>query len=155
MLFSEAGNFDWIIQGQTRGPHFFTAFNGDGKFETRGPGWGINPITGDPAPIEATDEAAQAAAGGALMPNGMPYTANAAYRVIANVPQRLTDKQPTYTTINVGLGWRKTDGMMGVRFFVNNVFNTTYATNMATQPGNYTRFYNDPRMAGIRVRMDF
>jgi iron complex outermembrane receptor protein len=146
MLFSEAGNFDWIIQGQTRGPHFFTAFNGDGKFETRGPGWGINPITGAPAPIEAT---------AGTLPDGTPYMANAAYAVIANVPQRLTDKQPTYTTINIGLGWRKADGLMGVRFFVNNVFNTTYATNMATQPGNYTRFYNDPRMAGVRVRMDF
>jgi len=144
ILFSEAGNFDWIIQGQTRGPHFFTAFNGDGKFETRGPGWGINPITGAAAPIETFD------------PDGDgPLTANAAYTVIANVPQRLTDKQPTYTTINLGLGWRKADGLMGVRFFVNNVFNTTYATNMATQPGNYTRFYNDPRMAGVRVRMDF
>jgi outer membrane receptor protein involved in Fe transport len=75
--------------------------------------------------------------------------------VIANVPQRLTDRQPTYTIINIGLGWRRPDGLMSIRGFVNNVFNINYATNMATQPGNYTRFFNDPRMAGVRVRMDF
>jgi len=144
IIFSEVGSFDWIIQGQTRGPHFFTAFNGDGSFETRGPDWGVNPITGEAAPIEATD------------PDGAgPLTANAQYAVIAGNQQRLTDKQPTYTTINIGAGWRKPDGMMSIRLFVNNVFNTTYATNMATQPGNYTRFYNDPRMAGVRVRFDF
>jgi iron complex outermembrane receptor protein len=146
LLFSEVGSFDWIIQGQTRGPHFFTAFNGDGKFETRGPGWGVNPITGDPAPIEAT---------AGTLADGTPYTANAQYAVIASQPQRLTDRQPTYTTINIGLGWRRPDGLMSIRGFVNNVFNVTYNTNMATQPGNYTRFYNDPRMAGVRVRMDF
>jgi len=147
LIFTEsAGAFDWIIQGQTRGPHFFTAFNGNGEFETRGPGWGINPITGAPQPIEATD---------GTLPDGTPYTANGQYAVIANVPQRLTDRQPTYTIINIGLGWRRPDGLMSIRGFVNNVFNINYATNMATQPGNYTRFYNDPRMAGVRVRMDF
>jgi len=143
---SGAGSFDWIIQGQTRRPHFFTAFNGDKKFETRGPGWGINPITGAPQPIEAM---------AGTLPDGTPYAANAQYAVIAGNQQRLDDRVPTYTTINIGLGWRRTDGLMSVRGFVNNVFNTTYATNIATQPGNYTRFYNDPRMAGVRVRMDF
>jgi iron complex outermembrane recepter protein len=146
LLFTDVGSFDWIIQGQTRGPHFFTAFNGDGKFETRGPGWGINPITGMPAPIEAT---------AGTLPDGTAYMANAQYAVIANAQQRLTDRQPTYTTVNIGFGWRRPDGLMSVRGFVNNVFDTVYATNMATQPGNYTRFYNDPRMAGVRVRMDF
>jgi iron complex outermembrane receptor protein len=146
LIFSEAGSFDWIIQGQTRGPHFFTAFNGDGSFEKRGPGWGINPITNEPAPIEAT---------AGTLPDGTPYAANAQYAVIAGNQQRLDDKVPTYTTINIGLGWRKPDGMMSVRAFVNNVFNTTYETSIATQPGNYTRFYNDPRMAGVRFRMDF
>ena len=27
---TEFGNFDWIIQGQTRGRHFMTPYNGDG-----------------------------------------------------------------------------------------------------------------------------
>ena len=84
-----------------------------------------------------------------------PAPGNAQYTVIANNPQRLSDRVPTYTTINIGFGWRKPDGMMSIRGFVNNVFNTTYATSIATQPGNYTRFYNDPRMAGVRVRFDF
>jgi hypothetical protein len=143
LIFTEAGSFDWIIQGQTRGPHFFTAFNGDGKFEKRGPGWGINPITGAPQPIEADD------------PNDPNDMGNAQYTIIANQQQRLNDRVPTYTTINLGFGWRKPDGMMSIRGFVNNVFNATYATSIATQPGNYTRFYNDPRMAGVRVRFDF
>jgi iron complex outermembrane receptor protein len=145
LIFTDVGSFDWIIQGQTRGPHFFTAFNGDGGFETRGPGWGINPITGAAQPIEATD------------PDGAegPLTNNPQYAIIAAQQGRLNDRVPTYTTINLGFGWRKPDGMLSVRGFVNNVFNTTYATSIATQPGNYTRFYNDPRMAGVRVRMDF
>jgi iron complex outermembrane receptor protein len=136
LIFTAVGNFDWIIQGQTRGPHFFTPFNGDGtRFAPRGPGWGVDPITGDPAPIEADN--------------------NQQYGVIANNLQRLDDKVPTYTVFNLGLGWRRTDGLLSIRGFVNNVFDTAYATNIGSTSGNNQRFFNDPRMAGVRVRMDF
>jgi outer membrane receptor protein involved in Fe transport len=56
---------------------------------------------------------------------------------------------------NVGLGWRRTDGLLSVRGFVNNVFDTAYATTIASTAGNNIRFFNDPRTAGVRVRMDF
>jgi len=136
LIFTGAGSFDWIFQGQTRGPHFFNAFNGDGtKFETRGPGWGINPIIGASEPIEVET--------------------NQQYAVIANNIERLDDHVPTYSTFNLGFGWRRTDGLMSVRGFVNNVFNVTYATSITSQSGYNTRFFNDPRMAGVRVRMDF
>jgi len=136
LIYTAAGSFDWIIQGQTVGPHFFNAFNGDGtKFEKRGPGWGVDPITGASTPLEAET--------------------NAQYAVYAGNIQRLDDKVSTFTSFNVGLGWRRPDGMLSIRGFVNNVFNVTYATNIINQAGNNIRFYNDPRMAGVRVRMDF
>jgi iron complex outermembrane recepter protein len=146
IIFTEAGSFDWIIQAQTRGKHFFNAFNGDGTgFEDRAPGWGIDPVTGQPNPIES-DTAVCTAAGQNTCNN---------YAAIAANPQRLDDHQPTYTTVNVGLGWKKPDGMIGVRFFVNNVFDTLYATNIISQSGFNGHYFNDPRMAGVRVRMDF
>ena len=30
LIFTEAGAFDWVIQGQTRATHYMTVFNGDG-----------------------------------------------------------------------------------------------------------------------------
>jgi hypothetical protein len=146
LIFTEAGAFDWIIQGQTRGKHFFNAFNGDGTgFVDRAPGWGVNPITGEEQPIEADPDLCTAAG---------RNTCNQ-YAAIANNVERLDDVQPTYTTVNVGLGWRKPDRMMSVRFFVNNVFNALYANNIISQSGFNGHYFNDPRMAGVRVRMDF
>src|SRR5690606_19399442 len=111
VIFTSIGSFDWIIQGQTRGPHFFNAFNGDGtRLETRGPGWGIDPVTGNPAPIEVET--------------------NDAYAAIAANVERLDDKVDTYTQVNIGLGWRRADGMLSIRGFVNNVFDVVYATNI-------------------------
>jgi iron complex outermembrane recepter protein len=144
LIFTDIGLFDWIIQGQTRGPHFFTPYNGDGtRFAPRGPGWGVNPITGVPQPIEADN------------PDDPNDTFNQQYNVLANNLERLYDKVPTYTTFNLGFGWRRTDGLVSIRGFVNNVFDTVYATNILSTSGNNVRFYNDPRMAGIRVRTDF
>jgi outer membrane receptor protein involved in Fe transport len=60
-----------------------------------------------------------------------------------------------YTSFNLGFGWRRTDGMLSIRGFVNNLFDTTYANNILSTSGNNIRFYNDPRMFGVRVRLDF
>ena len=146
LIFTDAGSFDWIIQGQTRGQHFFNAFNGDGtKLEDRAPTWGINPITGASEPIEVDPTL--------CTPAGQNTCTQ--YAAVANNVQRLDDHQPTYTTFNLGLGWRKPDGMIAVRFFVNNVFNTLYANNIISQSGFNGHYFNDPRMAGMRVRMEF
>jgi len=146
LIFTEAGSFDWIIQAQTRAKHFFNAFNGDGtSFEDRGPGWGVDPVTGEPAPIEADPTLCTEAGSNTCTQ----------YAAVANNIVRLDDHQPTYTTVNVGIGWKKPDGMISVRGFVNNVFNITYATNIISQAGFNGHYFNDPRMAGVRVRLDF
>jgi iron complex outermembrane receptor protein len=130
---TEAGNFDWIIQGQTRGRHFMTPFNGDGtSLAPRGPDWGIG-SRGENQNLDA----------------------NAAYQVVAANVQRFDDEVPTYTVFNLGLGWRRTDGLLSIRAFVNNVLDVTYANTIGSTSGNNIRFYNDPRMAGVRVRMDY
>ncbi|MEO8179858.1 MAG: TonB-dependent receptor [Deltaproteobacteria bacterium] len=135
LIFTEAGSFDWIIQGQTRGQHFMTPYNGNGtRFAPRGPGWGID-ATGNPAPIEVDT--------------------NPQYEVLTRNLQRFDDRVPTYTVFNVGVGWKRTDGLLSIRGFVNNVFDVTYATNIGSTSGNNNRNFNDPRMAGVRVRMDF
>jgi len=38
---------------------------------------------------------------------------------------------------------------------VERVLETVYANDIASTSGNNIRFYNDPRMFGVRVRMDF
>jgi iron complex outermembrane recepter protein len=144
LIFTEYGGFDWIIQAQTRGPQFFTPYNGDGtRFAKRGPGWGINPINGTPQPIEADDP---------TDPNDM---FNQQYNVIAQNLERLDDRQGAYTFFNVGVGWRHPEGILSIRGFVNNVFDIAYATEIGSTSGNNTRFFNNPRMTGVRVRMDW
>jgi hypothetical protein len=145
MIFTDAGAFDWVIQGQTHGPMFFTAFNGNGsRFAKRGPGWGVDPVSGASTPIEADTSQCTAAT----------MSACQQYGVIKSDLARLDDRQKTYTTFNLGLGWKRPDNMMSVRLFVNNVFNTTYATSITSQGTNNIRFFNDPRMVGVRVRFD-
>jgi iron complex outermembrane receptor protein len=47
IIFTEAGAFDWVVQGQTRGTHYMTVFNGDGTrlvrpapgFDTQNPNY--------------------------------------------------------------------------------------------------------------------
>ena len=120
LIFTDAGSFDWIIQGQTRGQHFFTAFNGDGtSSRIARPGWGINPITGD-------DQRRSRADTGPVY-RSRPEHLQRNTRRSRTTSQRLDDRQPTYTMFNLGLGWRKPDGMISVRVFVNNVFNIIYA----------------------------
>ena len=81
--------------------------------------------------------------------------ANPAYQVVAANVQRFDDEVPTYTVFNAGVGWRRTDGLLSIRGFVNNVFDITYATAIGSTSGNNNRNYNNPRMAGVRVRMDW
>jgi iron complex outermembrane receptor protein len=139
LIFTGIGSFDWIVQGQTRGRHFMTPYNGDGtRLAPQGPEWGLN-------------------ADGTVSHDGAGLTreTNQQLGVIEDNVQRLDDEVPVYTVVNLGLGWRRTDGLLSIRAFVNNVFNIAYATTISSTSGNNVRFYNDPRMAGVRVRMDF
>jgi iron complex outermembrane receptor protein len=136
LFHTEVGSFDWIVQGQTKGPMFFSAFNGAGDgFERRGPDWGRDPVTGAETPIEEDT--------------------NANYAILAGNPERLNDRQGTYSQFNLGAGWRHPEGLLSIRGFVNNVFNVAYATFIQSTSGNNIRFYNAPRMAGVTVRMDW
>jgi iron complex outermembrane receptor protein len=123
LIFTEAGAFDWVIQGQTRGTHFMTVFNGDGTRLVR------------PAPLFALDN-----------PN---------YATAQAAVQRLTDVVPTYTTFNVGAGWKHPDGRLGVSGFINNVFDIAYATPIISTAATNVRYFNPPRVAGVRVRVDW
>jgi iron complex outermembrane receptor protein len=139
LIFTGIGNFDWVIQGQTRGRHFMTPYNGDGtRLAPRGPEWGLN-RDGTVSNMGA----------------GLTRETNQQLGIIEDNVQRLDDEVPTYTVFNLGVGWRRSDGLLSIRGFVNNVFNIAYATTIASTSGNNIRFYNDPLMAGVRVRMDF
>jgi iron complex outermembrane recepter protein len=123
LIFSSAGTFNWVIQGQTRAEHFMTVYNGNGEL--------LEPAPGEMAP------------------------ASAAYRTLVRNPQRLTDVVPTYTRFDLGAGWKHPDGRISINGFVNNVGNIAYSTSIISTPGLNLRFYNPPRTAGVRFRVDW
>jgi iron complex outermembrane receptor protein len=133
LLPTESGIFNWVISGQTRGKHYMTPFNGEGTLLDP-----VNPMQA--IPVDA---------------NGVPTSQ--AYRdlVRENGALRLTDVVPTYTRFDVGLGWRHPDSRLSIDAFVNNVFNIAYATTIISTPNLNLRFFNPPRTAGVRVRVDW
>jgi iron complex outermembrane receptor protein len=95
---------------------------------------------------------------GNLLPeiNGnMPNTQS--YRDLArpNGAARLTDEVPTYTRFDIGAGWKHPDGRLSIDGFVNNLGNIAYPTSIISTPGLNLRFFNPPRTAGVRVRVDW
>jgi outer membrane receptor protein involved in Fe transport len=68
---------------------------------------------------------------------------------------RLTDVVPTYTNVNLGAGWTHPDGRLTISAYVNNAFNIAYATSIISTPNLNLRFYNPPRTAGVRMRVDW
>jgi hypothetical protein len=133
LIFTEAGSFNWLIQGQTRGTHYMTVYNGNGKRL-------VQPVDG------FFDDAG-------LVPNF--NTNNPNYQLALNNLQRFNDEVPTYTVFNAGAGWKHPDGRLGISLFVNNVFNIAYANTIISTAGTNIRFYNTPRVAGVRVRVDW
>ncbi len=122
LIFTEAGSFNWMIQGQTRTTHYMTVFNGNGE------------RLSEPAPgVELTDTA----------------------EALADDPRRLNDEVPTYTRFDVGAGWTHPDGRLSINGFVNNLTDIAYITSLNTNPGLNLRFFNPPRTAGVRVRVDW
>jgi iron complex outermembrane receptor protein len=95
---------------------------------------------------------------GNLLPsvdNTLPNTQS--YRDLArpNGAARLDDEVPTYTRLDIGAGWKHPDGRLSIDGYVNNATNIAYATSIITTPGLNLRFYNPPRTAGVRVRVDW
>lgn len=95
---------------------------------------------------------------GKLLPevNGnIPTTASYTTLTQPGGPARLTDVVPTYTRFDVGAGWKHPDSRLSIEGYVNNVFNIAYATTVISTPGLNLRFFNPPRTAGVRVRVDW
>ncbi len=133
MIPSEAGIFNWVISGQTRGKHYMTPFNGEGS-------------------LIAPENPAQAVP---LDVNGVPQSQQYRDLIRPNGAIRLTDEVPTYTRFDIGIGWRHPDSRISIDGFVNNLFNTAYATTIISTPNLNLRFFNPPRVAGVRVRVDW
>jgi len=79
------------------------------------------------------------------------------YRDLArpNGAARLTDEVPTYTRFDIGAGWKHADSRLSIDAFVNNVGNIAYPTSIISTPGLNLRFFNPPRTAGVKVRVDW
>ncbi len=125
LLVTALGNFDWVISAQTRGKHYMSVYNGEGNLLDPAPGEMI-PRNLDTIPLQEP--------GGA---------------------QRLTDVVPTYTRFDIGAGWKHPDGRISLGAFVNNVTDMFYSTSIISTPGLNLRFYNPPRTAGVRFRVDW
>jgi iron complex outermembrane recepter protein len=134
VIFTPAGSFTWIVDAQTQTKHFMTVFNGEGKLL---PPLGAPPLTS--ASYQALLETGQP--GSACFPN-----CGAA---------RLTDVVPAFTNFNLGTGWTHPDGRLSINAYVNNAFNIAYATTIISTPNLNLRFFNPPRTAGVRVRVDW
>jgi iron complex outermembrane receptor protein len=123
LIFTGVGAFNWVVQGQTRGQHYMSVYNGEGEL--------LPPAEGTTAPPSA------------------------ALTLLQRQPQRLTDVVPTYTRFDIGAGWKHPDGRISINAFVNNVGNIAYSTSIITTPGLNLRFFNPPRTAGVRFRVDW
>jgi iron complex outermembrane recepter protein len=126
--YTEVGSFDWVVSGQTRTSQYQTVFNGEGNL------------------LRAIDGRVPTDANGNVL---------ASYAALQANPARLTDIIPSYTRFDLGAGWRHPDGRFSIHGFVNNVTNATFPTSIIATPGLNLRFFNTPRTAGIRARVDW
>jgi iron complex outermembrane receptor protein len=126
LIFTEFGSFNWVVQAQTRSKHYMSVYNGEGSMM--------------------------------LPAEGQGPTNSGLYETLLNDPlqqQRFTDVVPTYTRFDLGAGWKHPDGRISINGFVNNVGNIAYSTSIITTPTLNLRFFNPPRTAGVRFRVDF
>ncbi|HVZ34677.1 MAG TPA: TonB-dependent receptor [Polyangiaceae bacterium] len=125
LVSTSIGSFNWLVQGQTVGRYYLTVFNGHGNL--------LPEATGHP-PAPGV---------------------SAAYDQLKVDASRLTDVQPTYTRFDLSAGWTHPDGRLSIGAFVNNLFNIAYTTTIISTPNLNLRFFNDPRTAGVRVRVEW
>ncbi|MEO8184656.1 MAG: TonB-dependent receptor [Deltaproteobacteria bacterium] len=132
LIFTSAGSFDWVIQGQTKTKHYMSVYNGDGKL--------LPTANGEPAPPSIPYRSLSSPANDPLG---------------AGLEQRLTDVVPAYTRFDLGLGWKHPDGRIAINAYVNNVTNIAYSTSIISTPGLNLRFFNPPRTAGVRFKVEW
>ncbi len=136
VLYTSFGRFNWIAQAQTRSKHHMTVFNG--KFLPE-----ANDRTPGELNFDTTDDANDR------------FPGEADYVALQQNPARLTDEVPAYTRVDLGVGWTHPDGRISLTGYVNNLVNTTYATSIIATPNLNLRFFNAPRTAGVRFRVDW
>ena len=69
------------------------------------------------------------------------------------VAPNLSDVVPSYTRLDVGVGYTRPDGKTRLDGFVSNLTNTTYMTTLINTPGLNLRFFNPPRQIGVRLSL--
>jgi len=126
LIFTSVGSFDWVIQGQTRGKHYMSVYNGEGAM--------MQPAEGELPQDRTLFDSLNADPGS---------------------QQRFTDVVPTYTRFDIGAGWKHPDGRISLNVFVNNVTNLAYSTSIIATSSLNLRFYNPPRTAGVRFKVDW
>ncbi len=94
---------------------------------------------------------------GKLLPeaNGNEPMGNARFAQLQEDASRLTDVVPAYTRFDLGLGWSHPDGRLSINGYLNNAFNIAYATTIISTPDLNLRFFNPPRTAGVRFRVEW
>ncbi|HEU4578641.1 MAG TPA: TonB-dependent receptor [Polyangiaceae bacterium] len=128
LIFTSVGQFNWLVQGQTVARYYLTVFNGHGN---------LLPEANGNEPKTASDRG------------------YAAYQQLLANPARLTDEVPTYTRFDLSAGWTHPDGRLSITGYVNNLFDIAYATTIVSTPDLNLRFFNPPRTAGVRVRVEW
>jgi iron complex outermembrane recepter protein len=126
---TSVGSFNWVIQGQTVAKHYFTVYNGEGSL------------------LPPAEGAAYSGAAQTILDAIADGDTAAA--------QKFTDVVPTRTRFDLGAGWKHIDGRLSISAFVNNVLNNAYPTSVISTPNLNLRFFNPPRTAGVRVRVDW
>jgi iron complex outermembrane receptor protein len=126
LISTDVGSFDWVVQGQTVGKHYMSVFNGK-----------LLPEVNGNQPSQPADPG------------------YAAYQALLGDSTRLSDDVPTYTRFDIGAGWTHPEGRLRISGYVNNLTNIAYSTTTITTPGLNLRFFNPPRTAGIRMRVDW
>jgi iron complex outermembrane recepter protein len=75
------------------------------------------------------------------------------YDTQGNVNPNLSDVQPAYTRLDANVGFTLPNGRARIDGFVNNLTNTAYMTTLINVPNLNLRFYNPPRLVGIRMTL--
>jgi iron complex outermembrane receptor protein len=70
-----------------------------------------------------------------------------------NVAPNLSDSVPSYTRVDASIGYTRPDGKTRLDVFGNNLTNATYMTTLINTPGLNLRFFNPPRMVGVRMSL--
>lgn len=71
--------------------------------------------------------------------------------VDGTIKPNLSDVQPAYTRLDVGVGYARPKGEWRLDAFVNNVTDVAHMTSIINNPGLNLRFFNPPRQMGIRL----